>query len=136
MHRQGMLMFLSRGRAGCASDLAEPLLLKAHSLTGKTLESKEQWRTCIPHIPKDGDPLLSCCPCLHRTWYPSCHQRETGLAGLLGSLAAPRICLAQQLQELAPLWGKHAASMEHLSRTRQAHSKNYFYWKRFASTKE
>lgn len=62
-----MLMFLSRGRGGCVSDLVEPLLLKAHSLTGKALESKEQWRTCIPHIPKDGDPPLSCCPCLHQT---------------------------------------------------------------------
>lgn len=65
MHRQGMLVFLSQGRGGCVSDLAEPLLLKAHSLTGKTSESKEQWRTCIPHIPKDGDPPLFCCPCLH-----------------------------------------------------------------------
>lgn len=58
-------MFLSRGRGGC--DLIEPLLLNAHSLIGKTLESKEQWRTCIPHIPKDGDPPLFCCPCLHQT---------------------------------------------------------------------
>lgn len=38
-----MLMFLSHGgRGGCVSDLVKPVLLKAHSLTGKTLESKEQ----------------------------------------------------------------------------------------------
>lgn len=37
---------------------------------------------------------------------------------------------------MALLGGRHAASIEHLSRTRQAHSKNYFYWKRLASTKE
>lgn len=62
-HRQGMLMFLSWGRGGCVSDLGEPLLLRAHSLTGKTLESKEQWRTCILHIPKDGDlsPVVPAC---------------------------------------------------------------------------
>lgn len=39
-------------------------------------------------------------------------------------------------RDVALLWGRHAASMEQFSRTRQAHSKNYFYWKRFASTKE
>lgn len=39
---KGMLVFLSRGRGGCVSDLVKPLLLKAHSLTGKALESKEQ----------------------------------------------------------------------------------------------
>lgn len=38
--------------------------------------------------------------------------------------------------DAALLWGRHAASMEQRSRTKQAHSKNYFYWKRFASTKE
>lgn len=57
-----MLMFLSQGRGDCASnhnsDPAEPLLLRAHSLTGQTLESKERWRPCIPHIPKDEEPPL------------------------------------------------------------------------------
>lgn len=34
---------------------------------------------------------------------------RTGLAGLLGSLAAPRICLAQRLQEQAQLHGHGSA---------------------------
>lgn len=56
---------------------------------------------------------------------------------LLGSLAAPRICLAQQLQEQAQLHGCGSALGQACCQyVRQAHSKNYFYWKRFASTKE
>lgn len=57
--KAGMLMFLSQGRGGCASehngDPAKPLPLGAHSLTGQTLKSKERWRPCIPHIPKDRE---------------------------------------------------------------------------------
>lgn len=56
-------MFLSQGRVGCASnhnnDPAKPLLLKAHSLTGQTLDSKEPWRR---RISQDREPPLSAFP--------------------------------------------------------------------------
>ena len=120
-HRQGMLMFLSQGRGGCASnhngDPAKPLPLWAHSLTGQTLECKERWRPCIPRVPKDGEPPLSRCPCLLQAPDPMSllsleslvplKPCRTGLTVLLGSLAAPRMCLAHRLREEAQLhrWG-------------------------------
>lgn len=65
---------------------------------------------------------------------------RTGLAGLLGPLGFVLEHSSSRsrhsCRDMALLWGRHAASVEQLSRTRQAHSKNYFYWKRFASTKE
>lgn len=61
-------MFLSQGSSGSASnhnsDPAKPLSFGAHSLTGQTLESEEQWRPHIPHIPKHGEPHLPHCLCL------------------------------------------------------------------------
>lgn len=103
-HRQGMLMFLSQGRGGCASDHngnpVKPLPLGVHSLTEQTLESKEQWSPCIPCIPKDGEPRplllplpspgtrpdISPVPRHQKAWSPLSPAEQASL--LLGSLAS------------------------------------------------
>lgn len=57
-HRQGMLMFLSRGRGGFVSDLVKPFLFKAHSLTGKNLEQRAVENTHSPHSQGWGSSSL------------------------------------------------------------------------------
>lgn len=133
----------SQGRTGrgCRAsdhngDPAKPLLLRAHSLTGQTSESKEQWRPSIPHIPKDGEPPLSRCLCLSQAPDPVSRLsperlfpldlRRTGLTVLMRAGTAP-----QTDTVLGQACCQHAAAQqEHV-----VHSKNYFYWKKFASTK-
>lgn len=95
----------------------QSLAAQAHSLTGQTLESKEQWRPYIPHIPKDGEPPLSRWPCLPQAPDPmpllSPVTRKPGPSQALqdrphhsrAHLPAPRICLAPWLREQAQLHG-------------------------------
>lgn len=113
-------MFLSQGRGGCASNHnnnpAKPLL-RAHSLTGQTLDSKEPWRPYIPHdrepplcLPQAPDPmsLLSPSP---KSLVPLEPYRTVLTAP--GLTSSTRVCLAPLLREerasAAPSMGLHTS---------------------------